>query len=238
MVADRIRELVGSFPVTDAVTGEVRPAKYSDIVLLFRATTGWDEDFRRILSECGIPVHVTSRTGYFETLEIQGIVNFLRVLDNPLQDIPLFGVLKLPYFNFSEEEITWIRYSVGDLLDRQAQAENKPVKKLFLYEQIKLYYDKIDDFAVSEDTDIAKNNLCAAKIERLLSIIAEYRRRVAYTPIKELLQQLISDTGYEAYVGSLPSGDQRRANLALLLEKAGAFQNTSFLWTVSFYPLS
>ena len=61
-----------------------------------------------------------------------------------------------------------------------------------------------------------------------MSIIAEYRRRVAYTPIKELLQQLISDTGYEAYVGSLPSGDQRRANLALLLEKAGAFQNTSF----------
>lgn len=228
LVADRIRELVGSFPVTDAATGEVRPAKYSDIVLLFRATTGWDEDFRRILSECGIPVHVTSRTGYFETLEIQGIVNFLRVLDNPLQDIPLFGVLKLPYFNFSEEEITWIRYSVGDLLERQAQAENKPVKKLFLYEQIKLYYDKIEDFAVSEDTDIAKNNLCAAKIERLLSIIAEYRRRVAYTPIKELLQQLISDTGYEAYVGSLPSGDQRRANLALLLEKAGAFQNTSF----------
>lgn len=53
MVAERIRQLVGSFPVTDAATGETRTAKYSDIVLLFRATAGWDEDFRRILSERG-----------------------------------------------------------------------------------------------------------------------------------------------------------------------------------------
>ncbi len=141
MVAERIRQIVGSFPVTDAATGETRTAKYSDIVLLFRATAGWDEDFRRILSERGIPVHVTSRAGYFETLEIQGIVNFLRMLDNPLQDVPLFGVLKLPYFAFSETEIACIRCFARDLLERQAQREGrKTAKKLFLYEQIRLYY--------------------------------------------------------------------------------------------------
>ena len=65
MVAERIRQMVGKFPVTDAVTGEPRRAKYSDMVLLFRATAGWDEDFRRILSEQGVPVHVTSRTRDF-----------------------------------------------------------------------------------------------------------------------------------------------------------------------------
>lgn len=215
MVAERIRQIVGKFPVTDAATGETRPAKYSDIVLLFRATAGWDEDFRRILSERGIPVHVTSRAGYFETLEIQGIVNILRVLDNPLQDVPLFGVLKLPYFGLSETEITLVRCFARDFLEREGQG-----RKLFLYEQIRLY--------CSECGTAEENSEMRAKLERFLSMVTTYRQRVAYTPIKELLQQLIADTSYDAYVGSLPGGDQRIANIGLLLEKAGAFQNTSF----------
>jgi len=261
MVAERIRQLVGKFPVTDAATGETRPAKYSDIVLLFRATAGWDEDFRRILSERGIPVHVTSRAGYFETLEIQGIASFLRVLDNPLQDVPLFGVLKLPYFDFSETEITYIRCFAREFLERQAQRENKgSAKKLFLYEQIKLYYTIVYGVDMSDteeaqtgegsgetsdcgyvlsgaDRELAakmreecgqENIVSRAKLERFLSTLIEYRQKVAYTPIKELLQQLIADTSYDAYVGSMPEGDQRIANIELLLEKAGAFQNTSF----------
>jgi len=216
MVADRIRRMVGKFPVTDAATGEVRMAKYADIVLLFRATAGWDEDFRRILSERGIPVHVTGRTGYFETLEIQGIVNFLKVLDNPLQDIPLFGVLKLPYFGFSETEITQIRCLARDYTRKEAEEGKQCKKKMYLYEQIQLIHTVFRDLEAID------------KIELFLSTIADFRRRVAYTPIRELLQQLFATTGYEAYVGSMPGGDQRRANLELLLEKAGAFQKTSF----------
>ncbi len=216
LVASRIKELVGSFPVTDAETGKLRPARYSDIVLLFRATAGWDEDFRRILSERGIPVHVTSRTGYFETLEIQGIVNFLRVLDNPLQDIPFFGVMKLPYFNFSEEEIARISCYA------KSHAENK---KLYLYEQVKLYLQAIggDKGQASEE-----EKKCIEKLSRLLETIDKFRAMASYMPIKELIQQLIRIMGYDMFVGALPGGDQRRANLELLLEKAGAFQKTSF----------
>ena len=239
MVAERIRQMVGSFPVTDAETGEIRPARYSDIVLLFRATAGWDEDFRRILSERGIPVHVTSRAGYFETLEIQGIVNFLRVLDNPLQDVPLFGVLKLPYFDFSETEITEIRCFARDFAERQAQEKNEK-KKLFLYEQVKLYYNTVCCVEPSDNAGEIKidhNKMESAprdcgelrtKLERFLTTITKYRRKVAYIPIKELLHQLIAETSYDACVGSMPGGDQRIANIELLLEKAGAFQNTSF----------
>lgn len=226
MVAERIRQLVGRFPVTDAASGESRPARYSDIVLLFRATAGWDEEFRRILSERGIPVHVTSRAGYFETLEIQGIVNFLRVLDNPLQDVPLFGVLKLPYFDFSEAEITNIRCYARDFHEGQAP------KKLFLYEQLKLYYDTVyglDAHGADRALELSQGSIVSrTKLERFLAAVTEYRQKVAYTPIKELLQQLIADTSYDAYVGSMPGGDQRIANIELLLEKAGAFQNTSF----------
>ena len=215
VVADRIRELVGHFPVTDGQTGEQRPAKYSDIVILFRATAGWDEDFRRILTERGIPVHITSRTGYLQTLEIQGIVNFLKVLNNPLQDIPFFGVMKLPFFDFFEEEITRIRCFAVAYQKQQEQEEN-----LFLYEQVKLYAEQKAD--TQEDTALVQ------KAKHLLQEIAKYRARVAYTPIKELIQQLIRETGYASYIGSMPGGEQRYANIELLLERAGAFEKTSF----------
>ncbi len=209
MVASRIRELVGSFPVTDAETGRQRPARYADIVLLLRATSGWDEDFRRILSERGIPVHVTGKTGYFETIEIQGIVNILKVLDNPLQDIPFFGVLRLPFFDFTEEEIVQMKCHT------EASGEASAGKQS-LYEQVKRYRE------TQEQTVLGK------KAARLLETIAMYRQMVAYTPIKELIQRIINDTGYTAYVGAMQGGDQRRANIDLLLERAGAFQKTSF----------
>ena len=233
MVAERIRQIVGVFPITDAVTGEIRPAKYTDIVILFRATAGWDEDFRRILSEQGIPVHVTSRAGYFETLEIQGIVNFLRVLDNPLQDIPLFGVLKLPFFDFTETDITCIRCFARDFMEQEDNTDKKR-RKLFLYEQVQLYYNQVYQLEMTatdqkyEKEIRSENSVSRAKLERFFKMITEYRKRVAYTPIEELLQQLIADTAYDAFVGSMPGGDQRMANIELLLEKAGTFQNTSF----------
>jgi len=208
LVAKRIQEMVGHFPVTDGETGEPRPAKYSDIVILFRATSGWDEDFRRILSERGIPVHVTSRTGYFETVEIQGIVNFLRVLDNPLEDIAFFGTMKLPFFGFDEEEISQICCFFE---------KEEAKQRLFLYEKAADYFEN-----AAPETPLLK------KLEKLFAMISDYRKRVVYTPIKDLIRELIEETGYGAYVGSMPGGDQRLANLELLLEKAGAFQNTSF----------
>ena len=208
MVAKRIKELVGSFPIADGAEGETRPAKFSDIVILFRATTGWDEDFRRILTMNGIPVHVTSKAGYFETPEIQGIVNFLRVLDNPLQDVPLFGALKLPFFDFTEEEIVHISCFAK---------EQKPEEKLFLYEQLRLYASDCEQKQVSEQ-----------KLDKFFETIDRYRKMVAYTPIKELIQDIFHYMGYMAYVGAMPGGDQRQANLELLLEKAGTFQKTSF----------
>ena len=257
IVADRIRELVGHFPVTDAQTGDLRPAKYSDIVILFRATAGWDEDFRRVLAERGIPVHITSKTGYFQTLEIQGIVNFLKVLNNPLQDIPFFGVMKLPFFDFSEEEIVKIRCFA---LDFRKRHEHDGKQNLFLYEQVKLYAEYEGELQKSEQTksteyvqltleNMATENVkmeeneaegvcneaqwnidhkLVEKAKFLLEEIKKYRARVTYTPIKELIQQLIRETGYSAYIGAMPGGEQRHANMELLLERAGAFEKTSF----------
>ena len=81
----------------------LRPASYRDIVILLRTNAGWDEDFKRILKEKGIPAHVASKTGYFAAQEIQNVLQLLRILDNPQQDIPMFGVMKSYYGGFTEE---------------------------------------------------------------------------------------------------------------------------------------
>ena len=66
-----------------------------------------------MLEECGIPVYITSKTGYFAATEVQTILNFLKVLNNPLQDIPLFGVLKSEAAGFSDEDIARMKAETG-----------------------------------------------------------------------------------------------------------------------------
>ena len=109
VIAAKIRELKMGFKVTDKESGELRPAKFSDMVILLRSNSGWDEEFKEVLEEEGIPVYITSRTGYFAAVEVQELLQFLRVLDNPTQDIPLFGVMKSVFGRFTEEEIALIR---------------------------------------------------------------------------------------------------------------------------------
>ena len=130
----------------------------------------------------------------------------MKLLNNPLQDIPFFGVMKLPFFDFFEEEITRIRCFAVAYQKQQEQEEN-----LFLYEQVKLYAEQKAD--TQEDTALVQ------KAKHLLQEITKYRARVAYTPIKELIQQLIRETGYASYIGSMPGGEQRYANIELLLER-------------------
>lgn len=108
-IAARIKELRGNFSVTDRAGGELRPVKYSDMVILLRTNSGWDEEFKEVLEEEGIPVYITSKTGYFGATEVQELLQVLRVLDNPRQDIPLFGVMKSVFGGFGEEEIALIR---------------------------------------------------------------------------------------------------------------------------------
>lgn len=108
-IAAKIKELKRSFQVTDKETGALRPVQYKDMVILLRTGSGWDEEFKAVFAKEGIPAYVEGKTGYFATKEIQDILQFLRVLDNPGQDIPLFGVLKSVFGGFSDEEAARIR---------------------------------------------------------------------------------------------------------------------------------
>ena len=80
--------------ITDKVTGVLRPLRNSDIVILLRSLQNWGNDFALVLEECGIPAHVSTSTGYFSAIEVQTILSFLKILDNPYQDIPMAAILK------------------------------------------------------------------------------------------------------------------------------------------------
>lgn len=110
-VAKRIKELAGSFPVGEREPGAGHMAKYSDIVILLRSNAGWDDVFKKVLSEEGIPVSVASKTGYFSALEIVTLLDFLTLLNNPRDDCALAAVMKGLFGGFSDEELAAVRCS-------------------------------------------------------------------------------------------------------------------------------
>lgn len=203
-IAAKIRELTRSFQVTDKETGKLRQASYKDIVILLRTASGWDETFKRILEEEGIPVHVTSKTGYFEASEVQELLHYLRILDNPLQDIPLYGVLHSYLGGFAEEEIALVRAASP--------------KSAYLYDALCIYAGAEND----------KEIYLAEKIRNFLQKLESYRDMAVYLSVHELLRRILSDSAYLSYVAVKPGGDRRRANVEMLLTRAFDYEKTSY----------
>lgn len=205
MVAARIRELLETQLVTDRDSGQLRSARYRDIVILLRSITGWADVFLKVLTEAGIPAHTTSQTGYFRTVEIQTILSMLSLLDNPLQDIPAAAVLASPIGGMDGEELARIR---------AASKEH-------------FYFLALEDFAEygsGSDTD----GRLRKKAASFLQMYQKLRRLTPYTPIHKLIQTVLEETGYASYIQAMPAGGQRLANVDMLLEKAVAYEKTSY----------
>ncbi len=199
-VAHRIHELKRSFQVSEK-NGSMRPVKYSDMVILLRSNQGWDDVFKRVLEAEGIPVYITSKTGYFAATEVQELLQVLRVLDNPRQDIPLYGMLKSVFGGFTEEEIALIRAGR---------------KKCTLYE------------AMCELAECEEQSALKGRVQAFLDKVRRYREYTVYMPIRELLQRLVEDHDYLNYVTALPAGSKRKANVEMLFTKASDFEKTSY----------
>lgn len=218
MIAGKIREIVGKLPVRDSESGQLRPARYQDIVILLRTTSGWDETFKKILEENAIPVFVTSKTGYFAATEVQTVLNFLRVLNNPLQEIPLFGVLKSVLFGFSDAQLATLR-----ALDETG--------KRCLYDCVKLAAGEGESGEGSVGYGSGSNGADASLREKccsFLSFLNRYREYAVYLPIHKLMEQFLEETGYLYTVSTLPGGVQRRINVEMLLTRAESFEKTSY----------
>ena len=216
VIAQRIRELRGRLQVLDRERGGLRAVRYSDMVILLRTNSGWDEEFKEVLEQEGIPAYISSKTGYFAASEVQELLNLLRVLDNPRQDVPLFGVLKSIFGGFSEEEIARVRSgrrrgSLYEALKRAAGEETEP-----------------DAPAGGQTDGSAAEERLREKSAAFLEMLRRYRDCTVYLSVRELLSRLLTDFGYLEYVTALPAGGKRRANVEMLLTKASDFEKTSY----------
>lgn len=207
LVAERIRKLMTEQKVTDKATGELRTVRYSDIVILLRSLSGYADSFAAVLNEAGIPAHTVSATGYFSAVEVQTVLAMLRILDNPRQDIPLAAVLKSPIAGLTDEELGRLR----------AHDRSVPFCECVLA--------RCRELAQSEEP-LAEGY--EKKLREFWKLYERLRALVPDTPIHELIEIVLKESGYGNYAAAMPAGARRRANLRMLVEKAIAYENTSY----------
>lgn len=220
MIGMRIRELTdpgNGCLVWDKEEDTYRRAEYRDIVILLRSVSGWAESFVETLGHMGIPAFAESKTGYFTTIEVETMLHFLAVLDNPIQDIPLAAVLKAPFFALTDRELAEI---TAEFKNSTEKGQDRGLYGAVCAYQ-KIHGRKIQ-YQETEEAEICE------KLDFFTEVMEELRMQAVYLPIHELLYRIFERTGYYDYVSAMPSGETRRANLDMLVEKASAYESTSY----------
>ena len=208
LVAKLIRQMTGddgaSKPMcvidkTPSGTLEPRPIRYGDIVVLLRSMRYKGDDYADVLRASGIPVHSESGSGYFESMEVRDMLALLQVLDNRRQDIPLAAVLRSPIASVPEPE---------DALARIRLEYPKHVCPF--HEAVVRYADE-------------QHDELAAKLKDVLHRLDRWRLMAQRRPLAELIWDVYDSTGYLAFCTGLRDGEQRKANLIDLHERARQF---------------
>lgn len=207
LIAARIARMVSGRPgkgqpefyVFDKNCG-YRPVQYRDIVILLRATRNNANTFMQAFRERGIPAYADLSSGYFAATEVETVLSLLKVIDNPRQDIPLAALLRSPIVGLNAAELAAVR-----LHTRSAD----------FYEAVRL-----SALAGETSTDL--------KLARLLNNLEKWRTMARQESLADLIWHLYKETGYYAYVGGMPGGSQRQANLRALYDRAGQYEATNF----------
>ena len=200
-VASKIKELIeNKFQVFDRKINDFRDIKYKDIVVLLRSTKTSAPIFEEEIINLDMPVFSDSSQEYLDSIEIENIMSLLRIIDNPIQDIPLVTVLRSNIGKFTDDELVEIRLS-----------------------------DKYDNFySAMQKAKINVGEKLQEKIEKFLINLEKWRKEQEYLALDEFIWKLYSDTGYYNYVGLMPNGELRQANLKMLFERAKQFETASF----------
>lgn len=200
-VAKRIQQLIQEkFQVWDRKKGSFRDIQYKDIVVLLRATTQSAPIFEQEILKLEMPVFADSSQGYLDSIEIQTVMSLLKIIDNPMQDIPLVTVLRSSIGEFSDNDLVEIR-----LNDKQDN-----------------FYSCLKKAKVNADSKLK------LKIEKFLNQLELWRKEQEILSLDELIWKIYSDTGYYNYVGLMPNGELRQANLKMLFERAKSYEKASF----------
>ena len=219
--ADRLAKLIegivaSGVNVYDADKNIYRPAEYRDIVILTRSVTGWADTFADALMDRGIPAYTDSSTGYFSVREIQVILCMLTIVDNPVQEISLAAAMMSYFGGFTAAELGMVRKLGREYVDKNVHNN--------LYEHLKAVAvlggeDKI------QETDVKQ---LSGKCALFLAKLTQYRDKSSVEPLYDLCWEMIYDSGYYDYVGTMPAGAQRQANLNVLLERAAGYGKSSY----------
>ena len=198
MIAAKVRELLE------------KGYAYKDMVILLRSPHSVSREMVDIFGKEGIPAYAELKTGYYSAVEVETILSFLAIIDNPRQDIPMAAVLRSPLFSFTDEELGQIVLVKGSLYE-------KP-------------YDKSKENAVnlSLQAEKALPPGLEEKWQNFQNKLERYRRLSRSLRLHSLLSLIYEETDYYNYVRALPLGEKRQANLDQLLEDAKQFEKGSY----------
>ena len=200
-VASKIKKLIDSkYQVYDRKKESFRDITYKDIAILLRSTKDKASIYEQELIKLDMPVFSDSNQEYLDSIEIQTVMSLLKIIDNPMQDIPLVTVLRSNIGKFTDNELVEIRLS-----------------------------DKYENFYnCMQKAKVDVNSQLKEKIEHFLNQIETWRKEQEYLALDELIWKIYSDTGYYNYVGLMPNGNLRQANLKMLFERVKKYETASF----------
>lgn len=201
-IAKKIKQLLAEpFFVYDRRLKGERRLMYRDIVILCRSMSSASamlEEFRKQ----NVPVYAELSSGYFSATEVSIMLSLLKVIDNPYQDIPLAAVLRSPVVGLSENDLARIRLAKKD----------------------GAFYEALLAFVKHPQDDEALGE----KMKRWLTKLSEWRTAARQKPLADLIWQLYRETNFYDYIGGMPGGKQRQANLRALYDRARQYEQTSF----------
>ncbi len=208
-VAEKIRELTDEENgMMISNKGKLRRATCGDVVILLRTMSGWSDVFVRVLNDNGIPAVADLQSGYFDAPEVKLMLDYLSIIDNPQQDIPLAAVLHSPMVGLTSEEMA--------LIMAEYQAAPELTEQPKFYRGYRFYLEH------------GQNEVLREKLNGLDRQLTRFRFLSVHLSVQELLRKILTETGYDRMAAAMPGGKVRRGNLEQLAQKAADYAKTSY----------
>ncbi len=220
-IGNKIREMVqGDDPLWVKGKNGYHRLEYRDIVILLRSPGTWVEEFIEILTDMGIPAYSETKTGYFSTIEVETILNLLRIIDNPRQDIPMASVLRSCLGGLTDEELAYIA-----AMPRELNYQDGIVAFLESYEKGIGAQNGDNSQGTLEEISIGslEEETLYKKLSRFWDMLKGYQELSQIRSVYELLRLIYRETGYYRIMQAMPAGEKRAANLDILLQQALEF---------------
>ncbi len=221
VIGNKIREMVlGEHPLWVKGKNGYHPLEYRDIVILLRSPGTWVEEFIEILMDMGIPAYSETKTGYFSTIEVETVLNLLRIIDNPRQDIPMVSVLRSCLAGITDEELARIA-----TMPREINYQDGIMSYLEWYQAKKDGETEGNKEDNEEEGEVKKeaDEVLYEKLSCFWDMLKRYRELSQVHSVYELLRMIYRETGYYHIMQAMPSGEKRVANLDILLQQAIEF---------------